>query len=45
MSGIEQRRKGKVFKIIKTLQRKVKRKGMGNSLWKQLEVERNRLQN
>ena len=27
-SGIEQRRKGKVFKTIKTLQRKVKRKGM-----------------
>ena len=27
--GVEQRRKGKVFKTIKTLQRKVKRKGMG----------------
>ena len=28
MSGIEQRRKGKVFRTIKTLQRKVKREEM-----------------
>ena len=28
VSGLEQRRKGKVFKTIKTLQRKVKREGM-----------------
>ena len=27
-SGVEQRRKGKVFRMIKTLQRKVKREGM-----------------
>ena len=28
VSGVEQRRKGKVFRTIKTLQRKVKREGM-----------------
>ena len=47
MSGVEQRRKGKVFRTIKTLQRKVKRgriEDKGVLLWKQLDVEYNRLQ-